>query len=75
MTCPNCTQAKAQPWHQFTAGCKGCEARALSRSPQFVESKRRNRQTPEYRAALAACGLTHEAVLVAAKAYKVRGDA
>ena len=73
MTCPNCTKAEAQPWHQFTAGCKGCEARAISRSPQFVESRRSGKQTPEYRAALAACGLTHEAVLAAGKADKVRG--
>lgn len=73
MTCPDCTEAQAKPWHQFRAGCKGCEARALSRSPQYVESRRQNRQTPAYRAALESLGLTHDEVRAAAKTDRVRG--
>jgi len=45
----------------------------LSRSPHVFESRRRNKQTPEYRAALALAGLTHAEVLEAARTDKVRG--
>jgi hypothetical protein len=32
MTCPDCTAATREPWDGFTAGCKGCDARALGRT-------------------------------------------
>lgn len=35
MSCLNCNRAIAEPWHGFSAGCKGCAARAASRSPQY----------------------------------------
>lgn len=35
MTCLNCNRAIAEPWHGFSQGCKGCAARAASRSPQY----------------------------------------
>lgn len=73
-SCPDCTTAKARPWHGFTSGCRGCDARALSRSPHVFESRRRNKQTPEYRAALALAGLTHADVLEAGRTDAIRKD-
>ena len=32
MTCEDCTRAKTELWHGFRASCKGCIARAFSRS-------------------------------------------
>lgn len=71
MTCPDCTTSAIQPWHQFRAGCKGCEARALRRSPEYVESLRAG-LTPRYRAALALTGLSHDSVKFAAKEDSIR---
>lgn len=34
MTCPDCARAALGPWHCFTGGCKGCEARALAEMNQ-----------------------------------------
>lgn len=73
MTCPDCTEAQAKPWHQFRAGCKGCQARALSRSPELFESRRQGKPTEAYRAALESLGLTHDEVRAAAKTDRVRG--
>ena len=72
MICPDCTTSAEKPWHQFRAGCKGCEARALSRSPEYVESLRSGKLTPRYRAALALTGLSHESVKLAAKEDAIR---
>lgn len=30
-TCPDCTRAQSEPWPGHSAGCKGCDARALFR--------------------------------------------
>ena len=73
MTCPDCTHAMAGPWHGFTSSCPSCKARMLSRSPEFVESRRQNKQVNGYRAALRLCGVTHADVLAAAKTDRVRG--
>ncbi|HEU6456446.1 MAG TPA: hypothetical protein VN201_13385 [Roseateles sp.] len=32
MTCTDCIRAASEPWHGFTANCKGCDARALGRT-------------------------------------------
>lgn len=72
MTCQDCQTATERPWHTFTAGCSGCDARALSRSLQYVESRRRGKQTQAYRAALQALGLTHERVMQAASVDRIR---
>lgn len=72
MTCQDCQTAAERPWHTFRDGCPGCAARALSRSPQFFESRRRGKQTQAYRAALEALGLTHEQVQAAAAVDKAR---
>ena len=75
MTCPDCQTAQAQPWHGFRVDCPGCAARALSRSPGFVESRRRNSLIRPYREALARVGLTHAQVLEAAQTDRIRGEA
>jgi hypothetical protein len=31
VTCIDCTKAAAEPWPGHSAGCKGCDARALAR--------------------------------------------
>ena len=73
MTCADCQTAQARPWHGFTSTCQSCKARMLSRSPEFVESRRQNKQVNGYRAALRQCGVTHADVLAAAQTDRVRG--
>ena len=65
-TCPDCTESARQLWHGFRAGCKGCEARSLSRSPQFFAARLRGMLTEDYRRALSTAGLKHEEVKAAA---------
>ena len=60
MTCPDCQTAQARPWHGFRADCKGCQVRALTRSPEYEESRRSGAQTPAYRAALKVLGVSHK---------------
>lgn len=63
MTCPACTEAERSPhWGEFIAGCRGCCARAASRSPQFHDSRKAGTQTRGYRALLEQFGLTHDEV-------------
>ena len=33
MSCTDCTQARADMWHGYRAGCAECQARALARGP------------------------------------------
>lgn len=68
MTCIDCTTAAARPWHGFTGGCRGCCARAASRSPQFDTARRTGRVERPYRALLEQFGLTHDEVKAAAAA-------
>lgn len=70
MTCPDCQAATERPHHGFHANCRGCQARALARSPAFADAKKTQRLTPDYRRALELAGLSHEEVKAAA-----RGDA
>lgn len=67
MTCPDCTKAAQELWHGFKAGCKGCQARAVSRGREFFESKQDRKQSPAYRQMLDSFSLTHAQVLEAAK--------
>jgi hypothetical protein len=54
MTCPDCDHAKQHPnTGRYTAGCKGCCARALAKSHQFHDSHRAGTITPDYRRMLA----------------------
>lgn len=71
MTCPECLAAVADPHHGiYIADCQGCRARALAKSPGFFESRIAGKQTPIYRKALKASGLTHADVLRAAGVSK-----
>lgn len=72
MGCPNCTRAQVELWHGFRSGCKGCQARAAIRGPQFFESRRDGRQTPAYRHLLTQLNLTHQQVLDAYKTDAIR---
>ena len=53
MTCEACTRARKHPkYGLFHAGCEGCAARSLARTPQFFQAAKEGRLTPEYRMAL-----------------------
>ena len=53
MTCEACEKARRRPTSGlFHAGCDGCAARSLARTPQFFQAAREGRLTPEYRMAL-----------------------
>lgn len=65
--CPDCVKATLGPWHGFTGGCKGCAARALSRSPDFARVRKAGMLDRAYRAALELYGVTHEQAREAAK--------
>ena len=65
--CRDCTNAAAKRWHSFTAGCKGCCARAASRSPHYRRCRDSGAQDREYRGLLAQFDLTHAEVRAAAQ--------
>jgi hypothetical protein len=65
MTCPACLAAQHELSHLFLANCQGCDARALSRSRPFAESRKAQALTDEYRDALGKLEITHEQVKAA----------
>lgn len=67
MTCNYCTRAASALWHGFRSGCKGCQARAVSRGLEFFASRQDGKQTRAYRQLLDGLGLTHKQVLEAAE--------
>jgi len=73
MNCVDCKRAAEGPWHVFSSGCNGCEARGLARSPQYADSKRLGRLTGSYQNLLARLQLTHEQVRAAEAADAVKG--
>lgn len=66
--CQNCSKARAELWHGFTAGCPGCAARAVSRGPNFRRCRDAGRQDRRYRDELELVGVTHQQVIEAAAA-------
>lgn len=53
MTCKACDNASAHPRSGlYSAGCEGCAARSLARTPVFFAAAKEGRFTPEYRMAL-----------------------
>lgn len=72
MTCPDCTRSQSEMWHGFRSGCKGCQARAASRGPQFFESRTKGKQTSAYRHLLNSLGLTHAEVIEAHRTDAIR---
>lgn len=62
MSCEDCAKARLKVWGGMRWGCVGCEARKLSRSPAFAESRKARRLAPEYLEQLRGAGLTHDLV-------------
>jgi hypothetical protein len=60
--CEDCTNARVKVWGGMRWGCVGCEARRLSRTPLFAESRKAGRLAPAYLEALRSAGLTHDLV-------------
>ncbi|QIM51611.1 hypothetical protein [Hydrogenophaga crocea] len=53
MTCEACQEAENNPLTGLiNAGCKGCAARSLAKSPDYCESVRIKDFSPAYRKAL-----------------------
>ncbi len=73
MTCIDCVQSSERLWHGFKASCKGCQARAIARGPQFFEARRTGRQTASYQALLGQFALTHAEVKAAHAADALSG--
>jgi hypothetical protein len=70
--CPACIEASLRPSWLFRKDCKGCEARALARGPDFHRCRVAGRQDKPYRELLARVGLTHDEVVAAAKVDRER---
>lgn len=68
MTCEDCTTAAARAWYGYRSGCIGCNARAISRGPDFDRCRRAAKQDAAYRQALERVGITHKQ---AVEAYQV----
>ncbi len=65
--CQDCAAAEVKVWSAFIAGCKGCQARAIARSPQCYAAAKAGRQTAAYRELLQRFEVTHAQVLEAAQ--------
>lgn len=68
--CKACTDAAKKRSHTFHAGCKGCAARSLVRSPHWRRVQQAGVQDRYYHAALQQMGVTHDDVRAAAAADK-----
>lgn len=75
MSCADCTNAAAKPWHGFSAGCLGCAARAVSRGPNYREAQKEGRQTRKYRGECEQLGVTHQQVLEAVRVDALQREA
>lgn len=73
MTCKDCQAAAERLHHGFSAGCQGCKARAVSRSPHYRRVRDAGRLDRDYQRTLDQFGLTHSEVKAAAAADKL-GD-
>lgn len=75
--CPDCARAQTEVWSLFHAGCDGCRARMVARSPQFDEARRTGKLTPAYRSLLAVALVSHDEAKAAAAedAMSKRGGA
>lgn len=72
MTCTDCTTARERDWWGFTGGCRGCCARAASRTPHWRRVRDNGmQQDRQYRQLLAQFELTHEEVRAAAAVDRV----
>lgn len=39
MSCWPCTRSLTERHHEYTSGCRGCQARSLSRAPDFIRDR------------------------------------
>lgn len=73
MSCTECAAAAAERLHAiFRKDCRGCEARAVSRGPDFHRCRTAGKQDRQYRELLERVGITHADVVKAAEADKER---
>lgn len=73
--CPACTDAAKRPSHEFIAGCLGCYARTVARSPHFDRVRHAGALDRRYLALLEQFSVSHDEVKAAAAiddAQKVR---
>ncbi|RZJ12194.1 MAG: hypothetical protein EOP39_04350 [Rubrivivax sp.] len=75
MTCTDCTAAAQGPHWGFKRACPGCEARAISRGPDFHRCRTAGKQDGQYRELLTKVGVTHAEVVAAAEVDKERATA
>lgn len=68
LECFDCISAATSEWHGFVDGCKGCAARAASRSWATWEARGAGRQSSLYLSLLETHGVTHDQVKAAAAA-------
>ena len=71
-SCEFCVASAAGPCHGFRRDCRGCAARTAARSPFFFDSKRAGKQTHDYRALIDRLGVTHDEVIAAARADRLK---
>lgn len=60
MTCENCQKASERPWHEFTANCRGCWARGISRGPDFARVRESKFLDKPYLELLQRTSVTHQ---------------
>jgi len=75
MTCKSCLTAAVRKSGLFSADCRGCCARAVSRSPQFRQVQKLGKLDSEYRRLLEQFKLTHAEVKAAHAADAMREGA
>lgn len=66
LECFDCMAAASGVHHGFSSGCRGCAARAASRSPPYAVARKTGRQDWRYRAMLELLGVSHDEVKAAA---------
>jgi len=65
--CIDCDTSATRVWGGFSAGCRGCAARAAARMPQFARVRQAGRLDRDYRRMLEQLRVSHDEVREAAK--------
>jgi hypothetical protein len=71
-SCEFCVASAAGRCHGFRFDCRGCAARTAARSQPFAESRKAGKQTQEYRHLIDSFGVTHDEVIAAARADRLK---
>lgn len=74
-TCPDCQAASERMHHGFTSNCRGCWARAVSRSPDFHRVMQAQWLDKDYLAMLQRTSVTHQEAKLARAIDKLYSDA